>query len=171
MSEKTDQFAEAFALKLKTAGVPIAEEDGRVRFAELEAQLKKRLPVSFGSFLSRYSFPSFEVGGISFFSWQRETDQYTAEASSKRGGLSELLLPAGFFQIGRPDTGDFDAVCFDLNRTRQNREYPIVRISHEDILCHWRVNVLGELWPSFRKLAEVALSDPVSHICYEKPLI
>ncbi len=43
------------------------------------------------------------------------------------------------------------------------------RISHEDIPCNWRVTVLGELWPSFRKPAKFVLSGADSHIYYEKP--
>jgi hypothetical protein len=62
------------------------------------------------------------------------------------------------FQIGRPETGDFDAVCFDLNIQKQNREYRIVQANHEEILCNFRVKIRGELWPSFRKLAEHQLS-------------
>ncbi|HLQ52392.1 MAG TPA: hypothetical protein VK129_12895, partial [Terriglobales bacterium] len=67
---------------------------------------------------------------------------------------------AGYVQIGRPDTGNFDAICFDLNKSAQNREYRIVQIDHEDVLCNWKVRVSGELWPSFIKLVESALSRP-----------
>ena len=35
--------------------------------------------------------------------------------------VSELLIPAGYVQIGRPDTGDFDAICFDLNHQAQDQ--------------------------------------------------
>ena len=133
MSQKTDQFVESFALKLKLSGVPIATEDGASRLRQLETKLTKRLPTSFGSFLSQYSFPSFDVAGITLFAWESPSNQYIAEASAKKGGLSELLRPAGYFQIGRPDSGDFDAICFDMNKPKQNREYPVVRISHEDI--------------------------------------
>jgi hypothetical protein len=45
------------------------------------------------------------------------------------------------FQIGRPETGDFDAVCFDLNIQKQNREYRIVQANHEEILCNFRVKI------------------------------
>jgi hypothetical protein len=75
-------------------------------------------------------------------------------ASAAKGSLSEVLFPSGYIQIGRPETGDFDAVCFDLNAQSQNREYPIVRISHEEILSNSRIRLLQKLWPSFRKLIE-----------------
>src|SRR5580704_4951662 len=43
-------------------------------------------------------------------------------------------------------------------RPAQNREHRIVQVDHEDILCNWKVRVEGELWPSFIKLVEDALS-------------
>ena len=60
-------------------------------------------------------------------------------ATSRKGSLSELLLPAGYFQIGRPDTGSFDAICFVMNTQAQNREYRIVLADHEEILSNLRV--------------------------------
>jgi hypothetical protein len=77
------------------------------------------------------------------------------------GSLSELLLPAGYVQIGRPDTGNFDAICFDLNAAKQNRECRIVRADHEEILCNFRVTITGELWPSFTNLLEFCDIDSI----------
>jgi hypothetical protein len=108
---------ESFASKVKALGVPIREEDNKSRLGRFEEKLPKRLPQSFASFLSRYSFPVFDVGGISLFGWDSNSNAYTEEASAAKGSLSELLLPAGYVQIGRLDTGDFDTVCFDLNET------------------------------------------------------
>jgi len=138
MPAATDKRMESFAWKVKALGVPIREEDNKSRLGRFEEKLPKRLPQSLASFLSRYSFPVFDVGGISLFGWDSNSNAYTEEASAAKGSLSELLLPAGYVQIGRPDTGDFDAVCFDLNEHNQNREYRIVQVDHEDIL--WRVS-------------------------------
>jgi hypothetical protein len=60
------------------------------------------------------------------------------EASATKGSLSEVLLPARYVQIGRPDTGSFDAICFDSNEPAQDREYRIVQVDHEEILCNWK---------------------------------
>ena len=79
-------------------------------------------------------------------------------ASPQKGSLSELLLPAGYFQIGRPDTGSFDAVCFDMNTQKQNREYRIVLADHEEILCTSKVKIRSELWASFRKFLEIIVN-------------
>ena len=161
MASATDQLIDLFASKLKKAGVVIRSEDNTTRLADLEAELPKRLPQSFESLLSRYSFRSFDACGISFFGWESASSELF-EVSRAKGSLSELLLPSGYFQIGRPETGDFDAFCFDLNVQGQNREYPIVQASHEEILCNSRIKIRHELWASFRKLVENQLSSPNS---------
>lgn len=134
-----------------------------------EEKLPKRMPQSFESFLSRYSFPTFDVLGITLFGWDSDSNPYIEEASAAKGSLSELMIPAGYVQIGRPDTGDFDAICFDLNHRAPNRENRVVQVDHEDILCNWKVRVTSELWPSFVRLVESALSGDDPHVYYEEP--
>lgn len=159
---------DSFAAMLKYRGVPIRGEDNATRLLALEEQLPKRMPQSFESFLARYSFPEFDVLGVTFFEWESDSNKYIVEASAPKGSLSELLIPAGYVQIGRPEGGSFDAICFDLNQQAQNREYRVVQVDHEDILCNWKVRVTGELWPSFVKLAESALSSSDPNVYYEK---
>ena len=155
---------------VKDRGVPIRADDNTSRLGWFEEKLPKRMPQSFGSFLSRYSFPAFDVLGIMLFDWDSDSNKYIAEASAPKNSLSELLVPAGFVQIGRPDTGDFDAICFDLNRQPQNREYRIVQVDHEEILCNRKIRVKGELWPSFIKLVESALTSDDPQVYYEEPI-
>jgi hypothetical protein len=153
MATATDQLIDQFASRLNSLGVQIRPEDNLARMHALEGKLPKRLPQSFATLLSKYSFPSFNAGGITFFGWGPDRMEFSGSALPAKGSLSELLLPAGYVQIGRPDTGDFDAVCFKLS-TNQNREYRIVQADHEEILCNFRVTIRRELCPSFRKLAE-----------------
>jgi hypothetical protein len=150
----TEKLADAFASKFKVA---IRSEDNSQRLRELESKLTTRLPPSFESLLSRYSFASFDALGISFFGWGPALVELFEVASQRKGSLSEFLLPAGYFQIGRPDTGSFDAICFDLNTPKQNREYRIVLADHEEVLSNSRVTIHSELWPSFRNFLETAI--------------
>jgi len=163
---------------VKGRGVPIREEDNASRLRIFEEKLPKRLPQSFESFLSRYSFPAFDVMGISLFGWDSDSNAYVEEASAAEGSsrrfpvhLSEFLIPAGYVQIGRPDGGDFDAICFDFNQQSQNREHRIVQVDHEDILCNSKVRVSGELWGSFVKLVESALLSADPQVYYEDPIV
>jgi hypothetical protein len=166
----TNQLIDSFAAMVKGRGVPIRPEDNASRLRMFEEKLPKRMPQSFESFLSKYSFPAFDIFGITLFEWDSDSNKYIVETSAPKNSLSELLIPAGYVQIGRPDTGDFDAICFDLNREAQNREYRIVQVDHEDILCNWKVRVTVELWPSFIKLVESALSSDDPQVYYEEPI-
>jgi hypothetical protein len=150
----TEQLADAFASKFKVA---IRSEDNSQLLRELESKLPTRLSPSFESLLSRYSFAPFDVSGISFFGWGPTSTELFEVASPRRGSLSEFLLPAGYFQIGQPDTGSFDAICFDLKTKKQNREYRIVLADHEEVLCNSRVKIRSELWPSFRNFLEAVV--------------
>jgi hypothetical protein len=165
----TDKLIEAFASKLRSLGVPIREEDNKTRLELLEGKLPKRLPQSFGSLLSRYSFPAFDVAAISLFGWERASIAYIEEVAAGNDSLSELLIPAGYVQIGQPETGSSDAICFDLNQKCQNRECRIVQVDHEEILCNWRVRVSGEPWPSFIKLVESVICSAQPQVFYEDP--
>jgi hypothetical protein len=80
-------------------------------------------------------------------------------------------VPSGYVQIGRPEGGDFDAICFDLNRKAQNREVRIVQIDHEYILCDRKISASAELWPSFVKLVDSALSSSNPQVYYEDETI
>ena len=153
MSNAIDQLIDQFASKLGASGVPIRPEDNASRLRALEANLPRLLPQSFTTFLSRYSFPPFDACGITFFGWEASGTEFSGIAPPAKGSLSELLLPGGYVQFGRPDTGDFDAVCFEIS-PNQNREYRIVQADHEEILCNSRIKIRAELWPSFRKLVE-----------------
>ena len=125
MVDKPDKLTDEFAAKLKGCGVLIRREDNASRLLNLEATLPKRLPPSFESLLSRYSFAPFDASGISFFGWGPTSAELFEVALPRKGSLSQFLLPAGYFQIGRPDAGSFDVICFDLNTQKQNREYGI----------------------------------------------
>lgn len=154
MSRENDDLVDGFAQRLKAEGLAIRHENNLSLLKNLEENLSKRLPPSFESLLSRYSFPSFDFSGITVFEWDAGSKIAMEAASVPGNPMSDALLPAGFFQFGRPDTGSFDAVCFDMNAPCQNREYRIVLADHEEILCNNRVRIRCEISPSFRKLLE-----------------
>ena len=166
-----DKLIDSFATMVMNRGVPLRKEDNTSRLELFQQKLKKRLPQSFESLLSRYSFREFGVLGVELFGWDSDSNAYIAEAAAPKNSLSEFLLPAGFVQIGRTELGGFDALCFDWNKPVQNREYRIVQVDHEDILCNSKVRVVGELWPSFVKLAEDALPRPDPKLWWDDPIV
>ena len=67
------------------------------------------------------------------------------EQNSGDPGLYEALIPAGYVQFGRGPDLDYDPVCFDIKRRKKNGDCPVVKIDHEEILCNYRVKVVGEI--------------------------
>lgn len=47
---------------------------------------------------------------------------------------------------------DYDPVCFDISARTKNNDCKIVKIDHEQILCHNRVKKVAELAPTFEQL-------------------
>jgi hypothetical protein len=70
--------------------------------------------------------------------------------------LSTCLLKSGYIPFGKgPDIDD--PVCFDLKSRKKNREFSIVKLSHEEILCNERISVVAELAPTFEQLLRTTI--------------
>ncbi|MFA5192047.1 MAG: hypothetical protein WC740_15065 [Verrucomicrobiia bacterium] len=75
-------------------------------------------------------------------------------------GLVESLIPGGFIQFGKGPDVTHDPVCFDSRGShREDRDYRIVRIDHEGILCWSRIRKPAEIAPSFRELMLQIIAD------------
>jgi hypothetical protein len=77
--------------------------------------------------------------------------------------LWKNLIPGGYIQFGKGPDLDFDPVCFDIRSRTKNKEYRIVKIDHEEILCNNRVKVVAEIAPSFKELVLKTIESAVSH--------
>jgi hypothetical protein len=160
MANASDQLIDLFVARLKASGVAVRQEDNSSRLTQLQAKLPKRMPQSYESFLSRYSFVPFDTGGITLFGWDSTSAVDIDMIPLAERDMSKELVSAGFVQIGQLETRSYDPICFDLNSQRNNRECRIVQADHEQILQWSRIKVLREVWPSFRKLVEHHLSLP-----------
>lgn len=122
---------------------------------EFEARLPGRLPRSYKSLISRFLFPAFDVGPVRLFANTGAGVQDELVAAVFRDpGIHAPLLAAGFVQFGRPSTGRYDPVCFDLNRRTNGGECPVVQLDHEAALMLGQVRVVAELAPDFLSLVE-----------------
>lgn len=124
---------------------------------KLNTRLPRRFPPSFYSLVSRYIFPRFIFGTLDFFA-------NTPEAAEENGELrraifcdkylSPTLLAHGFIQFARPDTGHYDAICFDTNHRASKEEYSIVRIDHEGVLRKEKIHITEVIAISFPALLQ-----------------
>jgi hypothetical protein len=71
--------------------------------------------------------------------------------------LSACLLKNGYIPFGKGPDIDYDPVCFDVTSRKENREFTIVKLDHEEILCNERIKVVAELAPTFEQLVRNTL--------------
>jgi hypothetical protein len=71
---------------------------------------------------------------------------------SKDPIIWNCLLEAGYIQFAKGTDIDYDPVCFDISARKKNNDCKIVKIDHEEILCHDRVKTVAELAPTFEQL-------------------
>jgi len=118
-----------------------------------EQNLPFRLPPSYRSRLLRYRFPAFDVGAVTLFGNLdgRSYDDLVV-ASTRDRVLSSVARANGFIQIGRPESGSYDPVCFDARRRTKTGEAGIVQLDHEEILIKDSIRVQEAIAASFPEL-------------------
>lgn len=128
----------------------------------LEQRIPRRLPVSYRSLVTRYAFSSFDTGGIHFFAntGAQSPDELPVAIFTDRN-IANVTLAANFIQFARPEDGSYDPICFDARRNVNNREYAIVRLDHEEILCRNRAGSPVKIADSFYRfiLSQVSNSE------------
>ncbi len=126
---------------------PINPAEGAPWIDDLEARLEVPLPPSFRSLVTRYEFPSFELGIVHLFA---NTSQGTARELRTMAfadtALAELLKENRIIPFGQMFGGHSNLVCFD-GRSVEDGEYPVVHLD-------WQAATQGEL----RIVTELAAS-------------
>jgi hypothetical protein len=124
----------------------------------LESKLPSRLPTSFRSLVTRYAFASCDIGPLTLFgnTGLDEEDDLNV-AIFRDPAMAPALLKNGYIQFARPDTGSYDPICFDARKSAANREFAIVRLDHEQILCNDRIKVVEKVADSFFRFAQRVL--------------
>lgn len=125
----------------------ILPADHTVRIRQLETRIGRSFPTAFRDLITRYSFPAFDCGPLTFFS---NTGHELFHELSVRlfldPSMSPLLLEAGYIQIGNPFFPNYDPVCLAPER---GQEGAVVQLDHEMILQHSVIQTVSTLAPSF----------------------
>lgn len=120
----------------------------------LESKLPRRLPSSFRSLVTRYAFASVDVGSLTLFGNSGLDEEDDLNVMIFRDQImATATLKNGFIQFARPKNGSYDPICFDAGKSAPNREFAIVRLDHEQILCNDRIKVVEKVADSFYKFA------------------
>lgn len=115
-------------------------------------------PSVFQEFVERHVFVAFDVGEICIYSnIQGEEDDLARLFADKL--LTRELVGAGFLPFGRPTTGDYDRICFDVRDVRDPQDAPVVRMDHEAILSKGRVPRPSRLADGLMNLVDLELQN------------
>jgi hypothetical protein len=121
--------------------------------APFEQGLPFRLPPSYRSLLIRYRFPAIVAGTVSLFgSYDGSSYDDFVVASGRDPVLSSVTRSNGFIQIGRPASGSYDPICFDLRSRTKGGEAGIVRLDHEEVLMNDFIRVAEKVADRFSEL-------------------
>lgn len=105
-----------------------------------------RYPRVFQEFTEQHAFVAFDIGRVRVYSnLQGEEDNLEALLADRI--LTRGLVDAGFLPFGRPVTGSYDRICFDVRGLQEPEDAPVVWVDHEAILSNDRV-------PKPRRLAD-----------------
>jgi hypothetical protein len=121
--------------------------------APIYAKLPAHFPPLYEQLVLSYRWATVDLGSFRLLANPPGEDlagllaQITTDA-----GLQKTLIPAGYIQFGRGPDMDYDPVCFDVKSRTKSKDYRIVKLDHEQILCNCRVKVVAELAPSFEQL-------------------
>ena len=95
-------------------------------------------PRLFAALLTSHSFVAFEVQGIRVYSNIRGEEDNIERLLADQG-LTRPLVEAGFLPFGRPATGNYDRICFDMRGTKNALDAPVVCMEHETVLSQNRI--------------------------------
>jgi len=162
---ETDPTATEFAVG-KDSDYEIMERWEPLRFktevAALDgiyARLPARLPTLLEKLLLNFRWAEVDLDLFTLMANPKGNDLAGwLEQISRDKHLWKCLLPAGYIPFGKGADMDYDRVCLDLSSRRKNGEWRILKIDHEEILCHSRVKIVAEVAPSFRALVEKTLA-------------
>jgi hypothetical protein len=160
------RIVDQLAARLDAAGLLIKPVDQAPWIDDFELELGWRLPASFSYFVRRYTFRPFEWGPILLFGNSEADIVLNLHITARQDpAIWQATRKAGLMQFGRPETGSYDPVCFDLRISK--REPPIVQLDHEEILIKDRIKTVQQIAPSFTELAESLLADSSEPVPYE----
>ena len=132
--------------------------DGIVEESE-RILIKFKYPQIFRAFIEKHLFTAFEIGPVTIFSNIRH-EEHNIEDLLSDDYLVPPLVDAGLLPFGRPSTGSYDPVCFDVRGRDNSSDAPIVQIDHESILSWNKVPKPVVLAPGLSELQESRTTRP-----------
>jgi hypothetical protein len=144
------ELVDLFVHRIDASGTAFRRIEIAPWIYKIETALPRRFPASFHSLVTRYAFPAFDAAGIQFFANTGDDSLDELRVAIFNDAIiASVTLAAGYIQFARPEDGSYDPICFDARRSAHNREYPIVRLNHENILIRNEVGAAAKMADSF----------------------
>ncbi|MGV3722768.1 MAG: hypothetical protein ACO1SX_17835 [Actinomycetota bacterium] len=125
---------------------------------DLEARLPAPFPPLYRMLITSYRYLRVEVGGFCLLANPPSPKLEGLEEGMFRDALlTRVLLQHGFIQFASAGHTDYDPVCFNIAARTRDGDMQVVRLDHEEILCHERIAPLTVLSTSFRELVQRAV--------------
>ncbi len=139
---------------------PLKKTADRAMLDPIYAKLPAKFPPLFELLVLSYRWPRVYLPSFSLLPNPPGPDlSGLLSEISRDPAIWEALIPAGYIQFGRGPDMDYDPVCFSVRSRTKKKDYAIVKIDHEEILCNNRVKVVAELAPSFEQLVLDTVED------------
>ena len=132
---------------------PLKQETDRIHLNSLYSVIPSRFPPLYEQLILSYRWADVDLQLFTLFANPPGPDlEPLLKRISADGYLYSHLIGAGYIPFGKGTDFDYDPVCFELKSRKQNADFRIVKIDHEEILCFDRLKVVAEIAPSFREL-------------------
>ena len=124
----------------------------------LYAKLPARFPPLYEQLVLTYRWADVDLGSYRLLGNPLGTNlSGLLDKMLKDKFLSTCLLKSGYIPFGKGPDIDYDPVCFDLKSRKKNREFSIVKLDHEEILCNEQIKIVAELAPTFEQLVRTTI--------------
>jgi hypothetical protein len=161
-SMRADEILDPVSWQLKTGQLdkygkqiwrPIRQDTAADHLSALYNILPSRFPPLYEKLILSYRWADVDLQLFTLFANPPGPDlKPLLDRISGDKYLWEQLIQAGYLPLGKGPGGDYDPVCFELKSRKQNADFRIVKVSHEEILSFGRLKIAGEVAASFRDL-------------------
>jgi hypothetical protein len=132
---------------------PVREATDLFTLDPLYAKLPVRFPPLFERLLLTYRWPELDLRSYRLRGNPHEAGlSGSLDRITKDKFLSSFAFKNGYIPFGKGGDIAYDPVCFDLRARKKNREFEIVKLDPEEILCNERIRVVATLAPSLERL-------------------
>jgi hypothetical protein len=152
------QFIQSWEM-LEDEPHPVSKKSGELDLQLLDTFLPMELPPLFIELLTNFHWEEVYFEKFRLLPNQGIKEFITEVSSDKF--LSKVLLSNGLIQFARAvDGASYDLICFDTRGS--GKQYPIVRVDHEEALIRDKLKVLSVVAPSFDALLLSVISNTAS---------